>query len=120
MEVDKTTGKIKASEYEDDINEAIKIILGTSKGERVMRSAFGCEINDFVFGATDATTLKMMESKVKEAIRLWEPRVDEIEVHADFDKADAGKLYINISYHVTNTNNVFNLVYPFYITEGTR
>jgi len=120
VEVDQTTGRIKASEYEDDIEESIKIILGTSKGERVMSSGFGCEIHDFVFGATDTTTLKMMESKVKEAIRVWEPRVDEIEVHADFDKKDTGKLFINISYRVTNTNNVFNLVYPFYVIEGIR
>ncbi|MFZ5352359.1 MAG: GPW/gp25 family protein [Bacillota bacterium] len=120
VEVDQTTGKIKESEYEDDIKESIKIILGTSKGERIMRSDFGCDIHDFIFGETDATTLKMMESKVKEALKLWEPRVDEIEIHAAFDKEDAGRILINISYHITNTNNTFNLVYPFNVSEGIR
>ena len=41
-------GKIAVSKYETDVEEAILIILGMAKGERVMRPDFGCGIRDFV------------------------------------------------------------------------
>lgn len=120
IEVDTVTNRIIMSEYEDDIKEAIRIILSTSKGERVMRSNFGCSIHSFIFGLTDVTTLKLIESSVTEAIMIWEPRVDQIETQAIFDQGNPGRLLINISYVVRSTNNLFNLVYPFYISEGTK
>ena len=42
-------GTIRLSEYEEDVRESIRIILATSKGERVMRPDFGCGIHDMVF-----------------------------------------------------------------------
>lgn len=39
------TGKIAMSKHEEDIRESILIILGTSRGERVMRPDFGCGIH---------------------------------------------------------------------------
>ncbi|WP_219837879.1 GPW/gp25 family protein [Paenibacillus sp. R14(2021)] len=120
IEVDPTTGRIKTAEKEDDIAEAIRIILGTSKGERVMRPDFGCGIHEFVFETTDETTLRLLETNIQEAIRIWEPRVHEVEVHAETDGIHAGKLMLHISYVVRSTNNLFNQVYPFYLEEGTK
>lgn len=119
IEVDKATGRIEMSEGEDDIKESIRIILGTSKGERLMRPEFGCELSNFVFGITDVTTLKLLEKKIKDSITVWEPRVGDVSVKADLDGEVPGKLNISISYIVRLTNNLFNLVYPFYINEGT-
>jgi uncharacterized protein len=120
VQVDSKTGRIMMSEYEEDIKEAIRIILRTSKGERVMRANFGCGINRFVFDLTDDPTLRMMESSIKEGITAWEPRVEAVEVQSQIDKETPGKVNINISYVVRATNNLFNLVYPFYINEGNR
>lgn len=120
IEVDATTGRIKMSEYEEDIAEAIRIILGTAKGERVMRPDFGCGAQQFVFGNTDETTLRLLESSIAEAIRIWEPRVHEVEVVADPDAMDPGKLLLRIAYAVRTTNNLYNQVYPFYIHEGSK
>lgn len=118
VEVDHKTGKIKMSEYEEDISEAIRIILSTSKGERLMRPDFGCGAQSFVFGLTDITTLKLFETEVAQAITAWEPRVRDIQVKIDFDPDTPGKLLINIQYIVRLTNNLFNLVFPFYLSEG--
>ncbi len=115
--VDATNGKVLMSAYEDDIKEAIWIILSTAKGERVMQPDFGCGIHDFVFAAMNMTTLSMVESSVREALKQWEPRIEVIEVAADPDQVDLGKLVINIRYLVRSTNNEFNLVYPFYLKE---
>lgn len=118
VQVDTKTGRIKMSEYEEDISEAIRIILSTSRGERLMRPNFGCGAQSFAFGLTDTTTLKLFETEVTQAITAWEPRVSEIEVNIHFDPDTTGKLLINIKYVVRQTNNLFNLVFPFYLSEG--
>ncbi|MGI5912270.1 MAG: GPW/gp25 family protein [Syntrophomonadaceae bacterium] len=119
VQVDLVTGRIMMSEGEDDIAEAIRIIIKTYKGERVMRPSFGSRLNDFVFGLTDPTTLGVLESDLKSAITGWEPRVGKVEVQVQSDKSNLEQLWINISYTVRSTNNLYNLVYPFYINEGT-
>lgn len=120
IQVDETTGKIKMSEYEEDIEEAIRIILWTNKGERVMRPDFGSGMQRFVFGLTNATTLRRLEKNIKESIQSWEPRVTQVEVEAKPDPEEQEKIKIHVSYVVRKTNNLFNRVYPFYIHEGTK
>lgn len=116
--VDATTGTIATSEYEQDIKESIWIILSTSKGERVMRPDFGCGIHDLVFAPINTITTNLVENTVREALTLWEPRIELIKVEASTEGADEGKLPVSIDYRVRATNNRFNLVYPFYLKEG--
>jgi phage baseplate assembly protein W len=111
-------GKIEMSEYEQDIREAIWVILGTAKGERVMRPDFGCGIHDFVFASINTATIGLIEASVREALTLWEPRIELNEVSVSAEQADVGKLLVSINYMVRATNNEFNLVYPHYLTEG--
>lgn len=113
-----SAGKIEPSEYEEDIEEAIRIILSTSGGERVMRNDFGCAIHDFVFALINTSTIAMIEASVREALAMWEPRIELIEVNISTDKAGEGLLPISIDYRVISTNNEFNMVYPFYLKEG--
>ncbi|MCX7570276.1 GPW/gp25 family protein [Tumebacillus sp. DT12] len=120
VQVDKTTGRVRMSEGEEDIAEAIKVLIWTAKGERVMRPTFGCGIHDFVFDNTDETTLRLMESAIEDAILQWEPRVHETEVEIHRDLNTPGKLAISVSYRVRTTNNLFNQVYPFYLQEGAQ
>lgn len=120
VEVDSSTGKIKMAQNEEDIAEAIRIILSTARGERVMRPSFGCGLHSFVFGSTDRTTLQLLETDIREAIIVWEPRVDKVTVEINVSNEDSYKLEIRIGYVVRQTNNLFNMVYPFYLNEGTR
>ena len=107
------------SEYEENIKESIQIILETAKGERIMRPNFGCGIHDFVFETINASTLGQIESSVRDALDIWEPRIEIITVNANPEReSSTGKLLINIQYLVRKTNNQFNMVYPFYLTEG--
>ena len=112
-------GEIEMSEHEQDIKEAIWIILSTAKGERVMRPDFGCGIHDFVFAAINTANIGLIESSVREALTMWEPRIELKDVSVSTEKVDEGQLMISIDYTVRATNNEFNLVYPFYLTEGT-
>lgn len=120
IQVDPTTGQIMTSEYEEDIEEAIKIILFTSKGERIMRPDFGSTVLEYVFNLTDDMTIGLLESEVEEAIRTWEPRVKDVKATASVNSRNPEQLYISVSYVVRKTNNLFNKVYPFYIHEGTK
>lgn len=112
-------GLIGMSAYEEDIREAILIILSTAKGERVMHPDFGCGIHDYVYEAVNTTTVGLIESSVRDALTKWEPRIDPTGVTVTTDHIAEGKLDISIDYTVRSTNNRFNLVYPFYLTERT-
>jgi len=111
-------GAIKLSTADEDIQESIRIILGTAKGERLMRPEFGCDIHKHVFSSATPATLNLIESSVREALVRWEPRIDIESVEARTDPDEPTKVLIEIEYHVRTTNSLSNMVYPFYITEG--
>lgn len=111
-------GKINVSKYEEDIRESIRIILGTAKRERLMRPDFGCGIHEYVFSSMNIVNQRLIENSVREALIQWEPRIEVLDVQADTQYENEGKLMINIEYEVRATNTMFNLVYPFYLKEG--
>jgi|SRR5882672_688062 len=111
------TGSIALSEYENDIREAVRIILLTGKGERVMRPEFGAGLHDFVFESMSATTIGRVQKAVTDALIQWEPRIQVIGVNVEPEQGEIGKLLIDIEYRVRATNNRFNLVFPFYLKE---
>ena len=118
IQVEEATGKMKVVSLEEDIKQAISIILMTRKGERMMRPDFGCNIFDYAFDTTDYTTLMQMENAVRDALIRWEPRITDIQVHVKDEQTQEGALLIEINYRVRSTNNPFNLVYPYYVNEG--
>lgn len=111
------SGGIALSCYEEDVKESIRIILGTSKGERLMRPDFGCGIHNLVFAPVNTSTEGLIIHHIREALTLFEPRLELLKVDVSKDEVDIGKLLINIDYKVICTNNIFNLVYPFYLHE---
>lgn len=111
-------GGIALSQYEEKIRESILIILSTAKGERIMSPEFGCDINYFAFSVINSSTLTVIKSAVKEALILWEPRIEVLAVEISTEKINDGILFIKIDYKVRTTNNEFNLVYPFYLKPG--
>jgi uncharacterized protein len=104
-----------APDAEEGIRQSIWIILATSPGERVMRPGFGCGINDMVFGPASAATATVVAASVRDALSLWEPRIDVLDVQATADPSSPGVLNVEISYQVRASNSRFNLVYPFYL-----
>ena len=108
-------GSIALARDEQDIDQAIQLILGTAPGERPMRPEFGCGVHDFVFDSIDANTIGNMEEAIREALARWEPRIDVREVRFDATEAVNGLLTIDITYEVRATNTTRNLVYPFYV-----
>jgi phage baseplate assembly protein W len=112
-------GRVATVAFEEDIRQAIHIILGTNPGERVMRPDFGAGLNAFVFEPLNETTQQSIKTRVEEALVDWEPRIDVEEVRVAIDSAERNKLLITVSYRVRASNALHNLVYPFYLQEGT-
>lgn len=118
--LDPRSGRVAEAAYEDDIRQAILIILETAPGERLMRAGFGCGIHALVFDLIDSTMLQRVRSVVAEALREFEPRIEVLEVAPDADGAADGPLKVEIEYRVRKTNQTGNLVFPFYFREGGR
>ena len=111
------SGRIALSRFEDDIREAVRIILLTARGERVMRPEFGTGLHNFVFETMSVTNIGTIQAAVQNALIQWEPRIELLSVSVEADQGEVGKLLINIDYEVRATNTRFNLVFPFYVSR---
>ncbi len=111
-------GKIAFSQGEESIRESIKIILGTAKGERIMRPDFGCNIDELAFSPNNTQTATMIEFHIKEALMKWEQRIEVLDVNAYPDQAETNRVNVDIVYMIKTTNTKGNLVYPFYLERS--
>ena len=109
-------GAFVLSEGNEDIRESILIILKTAKGERVMEPDFGCGIHDYVFEVVNSLTTVRMQEDIKKALLLYEPRIEVVQISNEY--IESGILLFSIDYRVISTNSRYNLVYPYYISEG--
>lgn len=114
------TGSFLLVAGEELVAESIEIILGTSPGERQLRPEFGCEIYELVGEANTAALRGMVAQKVRNALNRWEPRIDVLDVRVDSPDDRKNQLNIAIDYRIRANNAIFNLVYPFFLTEGTE
>lgn len=112
-------GEIVTAAYEEDVRQAILIILQTNHGERVMRPEFGAGLNEFLFEPVNTTTMALLKTRVQDALVDWEPRIDVKSVDVS-TSGELNKLEIDISYVVRATNTARNLVYPFFLDEGSK
>lgn len=112
-----SAGEIMLSRYEEDVREAVRLILETNHGERVMRPDFGANLRALAFEPMSTTTIALVRHRVEEALVSWEPRIDQITVTVTADPP-LGRLLVEVRYRVRRTNTFYNLVYPFYLMEG--
>jgi hypothetical protein len=109
------TGGIALVTREREVDQAIRLILGTARGERPMRPEFGCRIHDHVFGPANAATAGQIAYDVREALERWEPRIVVLEVGVSYDRIETGTLYVDVAYQIVGSNDPRNLVFPFYV-----
>jgi phage baseplate assembly protein W len=114
LEID-SRGGIALSKNEGGIEESIRVILGTAKGERRMRPNFGCDVHTLIFSPNNATTWGLAAHYVEDALIFWEPRIQLLGVDAQADAADPARLVITVNYRIKATNDARSIVYPFYL-----
>jgi len=111
-------GRIALARQERDVEEAIRMILLTPKGQRVMRPDFGCRIHDLAFAPNNASLIGLATYYVEEALRMWEPRIRVEEVSARVDGQSSERILIDIHYRLKATADRRSLVFPFYRIPG--
>lgn len=105
-------------EEEEDIRQSLIILLSTAKGERVMQPDFGANMEEFLFEPLSVSFATRMSDKIKRAILFYEPRIEIDDISYNQDNEN-GLVEIRIDYTIIATNNRRNIVYPYYLNEGT-
>lgn len=104
--------------YEEDIEQSLRVLFSTSPGERVNRYDYGCPLRRYAFEPMTTETTMRMRNDITRAIILFEPRIALEDVSFE-EQPEKGVLLIRLTYTVIRTNNRNNMVYPFYLNEGT-
>jgi uncharacterized protein len=105
---------------EEDIRQSLYLLVSTAPGERIMRPSYGCDLQSMVFERLTEATRTKIEHMVLRAIILFEPRVSVQEVNVHFVSHETGMIHIVVDYTIIQTNTRSNIVYPFYLKEGTN
>ena len=104
---------------EEEIRQALNILIGTGLGERVMRPDWGSPVSDFLFAEPNTDNLAMLSEKIADTVVRNEPRVLVDRINVDDSEAPNGIVLIELSYTIRDTNTRSNLVYPFYLQENS-
>ncbi len=111
-------GKLALARYEEDVEQAVEIILRTSPGERVMLPHFGAGLRQYVFSGNGAVTHRLVEESVRRALVDFEPRITVERIQARAGDDDPNLMEVEIDYVVRRSNAFYNRVFPFYLNEA--
>ncbi len=103
---------------EEDIRQSLMILLSTIKGERIMQPDYGANMEELLFEPLTVSLAKRISTRIEKSLLFFEPRIKTDDVNFAVDKAN-GLVEIRIDYTIIATNNRRNIVYPYYLNEGT-
>ncbi len=107
-------GRVMMSADEVDIQESLKILFGTTLGERFLNPKYGLDVHDLLFEPLSTTMKTFSLDRIKLAILIYEPRINLLSLEFDTSAQLEGRIALVVDYEVRATNSRFNLVYPFY------
>ena len=116
---DKDSASVKMSSGLIDIQESLWILLSTRLGERVMQHKYGCQLDELQFENLNRTTITYISELIRTAILYHEPRIEVEKIEILEEEMVSGKVLIKLNYLVRSTNSRMNMVYPYYLNEGT-
>ncbi len=82
-------GRWEWSQGPQNIRESLEIILLTQLGERVRLPEFGAGLRAYLFEPNIASTHRLMQEQIIQALNRWEPRVrlESVTLRSDPDDA---------------------------------
>ena len=116
----KERSDVEMTTKEEDIKQSLHIYFNTKLGERIMRQDFGCIIHEHLFDRLDKSILDILTFELKQNIGNIEPRIIVNEISIMPIDINEGSVEININYTVITTNVRDNIVFPYYLNEGTN
>lgn len=117
---DRVSGEAETATDRQDIEQSLEILLGTRPGERLLRPDYGCNLDELLFEPITPTLLTSVKDQIEQAIILYEPRIELLNIDMEESSSEEGLLLVAIDYAIVRTNSRFNFVYPFYIHERTE
>jgi len=105
---------------EEDIKKSLEILLSTRPGERIMQPEYGCNLNELSFEPLNTTLKTYIKDLINTAILYHEPRILVIEINLDLDGEIEGVVNITLDYKIKTTNSRYNIVFPYFINEGSN
>jgi len=111
---------VKLVSNDDDIRESLLILLSTAPGERVMSPEFGCGLKALAFSDITSSVVTEIKDMIENAVLFYEPRISLDGIDIDTGELAEGLLKIGLNYTIRATNSRSNMVYPFYVLEGTN
>lgn len=105
---------------EEDIRASLRILFGTTVGERFLRPRYGLDMQGMLFESMSTTTKTYLEDRIRTTILVYEPRINLLAVQLDTSGQPEGRVVVLVEYEVRATNSRYNLVYPFYDTDGNE
>jgi len=118
-EFNRATRSNEMSAGAKDIQESLEILLSVKPEERLMHPTFGCDLSILLFEPLDNTLEKYIEEQIRNAILIHEPRITTENINFEFNRTQ-GIIFIDIQYIIKSTNSRTNIVFPFYLKEGTN
>jgi phage baseplate assembly protein W len=112
-------GKLAAASDNAKIEQSVWLILSTAKKERVMRPDYGCGIYDLVFAPNSAQSMGQIVDQLRKALVAQEPRIDVLDVTGESPPGESNLLLMRVDYRIRSNNALANVVYPFFIAEGS-
>jgi hypothetical protein len=82
-----------------------------------MRPTFGCRAHELLFEPRSPSIVSLLQEYVHDALRIWEPRIDVLQVYVTADDGFGGALIAEIEYQIKATHDTRSIVYPFFIEE---
>ena len=96
-------GRLAWSEGEQNVREAIHIILMTEFNERLRLPDFGGNLGPFLFEPNTVTTRHLLQENITRALQQWEPRIIVQSVEVDADPSDTQAAIAAITYRLVAT-----------------
>ena len=85
-----------------------------------MYPEFGCGLRSLVFANITSSTITEIKDLIESAVLFFEPRITLDNIDVDTGDIPRGLLRIRLEYTIRTTNSRSNMVYPFYVLEGTN
>lgn len=104
-------------EGEEDVRQAILLLLRTALRERVMHPDYGVGIDRYVFAEQSAETRFRLQEDVRRALVRFEPRVIVDRVEASEGNGDEARIDVLIEYRLDPHRRPASLVFPFYLQQ---
>jgi uncharacterized protein len=101
-----------------DIKNSLTLLLSTIPGERKVTPLYGVDLSVLLFETLSTSLKTRITDMISRAILRYEPRIDLDEVLYE-ERQMEGLLMLTLYYTIRATNTRTNLVYPFYLKEGT-